>query len=248
MIGNKKVLAVILARKGSKGIPGKNYRELLGKPLFWWSVDAAAQSKYIDTIVISSNCERCEEEYVKWITDEQMTEKHVNSIIWIDRPEEISGDLSKNEDALIHALNSFESREYDIVVNLQVTSPCRLDGLVDKCIEEYDKGGYDSLLTGSKDTPFLWRKKDGKWTYPVDYNDCCDRKMRQEFKEAEFVYHDCGNIFMTDVNVLLDTGCRIGYNPCVFEVEGLNGLQIDTKFDFDLIESMAKVKKLESLI
>jgi N-acylneuraminate cytidylyltransferase len=241
-------LAVILARAGSKGIPGKNYRDLLGKPLFWWSVDAAVQSKYVDTVVISSNCEHCEEEYVRWITDESMTKKHVDSVIWVNRPDELSGDLSKNEDALIHALNCFKSDKYDIVVNLQVTSPCRLEGLVDRCIEAYDEGGYDSLLTGTKDTPFLWKKENGKWIYPVDNHDCCDRKMRQEFKEDEFTYHDNGNLYITESRILLDRECRIGYNPCVFETKGINGLQIDEEFDFDLIETMAKVKKLGSLI
>ena len=115
-------------------------------------------------------------------------------------------------------------------------------------IEKYDEGGYDSLLTATKDTPFLWRKYKDKWTYPVDFNNCCDRKMRQEFEEDEFVYHDCGNLYMTSSFILLDTECRIGYNPCVFEVSGINGLQIDTKFDFDLIENMAKAMELESLI
>jgi CMP-N,N'-diacetyllegionaminic acid synthase len=241
MVGNKKVLCVILARAGSKGIPMKNVKNLLGKPLFMWSVEAAIQSKYIDRVVISSNCWKCRkiiQEYSK------------GTVIpyFLQRPEEISGDLSKNEDALIHALNQSDDNEYGVVINLQVTSPCRLDGLVDRCIEEYDAGGYDSLLTATKDTPFLWRKKDGKWTYPVDYNDCCDRKMRQEFDEDEFLLHDNGNLYITESRILLDRECRIGYNPCVFETKGINGLQIDEEFDFELIETMARAKKLESLI
>jgi len=52
----------------------------------------------------------------------------------------------------------------------------------------------------------------------------------------------------TESRILLDRECRIGYNPCVFETKGINGLQIDEEFDFELIETMAKVKKLESLI
>ena len=245
MIGNKKVLAVVLARKGSKGIPGKNYRDLLGKPLFIWSMLAGMQSKYVDTTILSSNCDECMRLCSELLIRSKEREK---SFGWIARPDELAGDLSKNEDALIHALDYFKSNKFGVVVNLQVTSPCRLESLVDRCIEEYYKGGYDSLLTATKTTPFLWRKKDGKWTYPVDYNDCCNRKMRQEFGEDEFLYHDCGSIFMTDVNVLLNTGCRIGKNPCVFEVEGINSLQIDTEFDFKLIENIAKAYNLKSLI
>ena len=249
MIRDKKVLAVILARAGSKGIPGKNYRDLLGKPLFWWSVEAALKSKYIDEVVVSSNCKECEKIFLVLI--DGLSDEDANRTGFIHRPEEISGDLSKNEDALIHTINyAYQEYEYryDIVVNLQVTSPCRLDGLVDRCIEAYDEGGYDSLLTGTKDTPFLWKKENGKWIYPVDNHDCCDRKMRQEFKEDEFTYHDNGNLYITESRILLDRQCRIGYNPCVFETKGINGLQIDEEFDFELIEAMAKVKKLGSLI
>jgi N-acylneuraminate cytidylyltransferase/CMP-N,N'-diacetyllegionaminic acid synthase len=249
VIRNKKVIAVILARAGSKGIPGKNYRDLLGKPLFWWSVEAALKSKYIDEVVVSSNCEYSEKLFLELL--DSLSDEDGNRTGFIHRPEEISGDLSKNEDALIHTINyAYQEYEYryDIVVNLQVTSPCRLDGLVDRCIEEYDDGGYNSLLTGTKDTPFLWQKKNGKWEYTVDRNDCCDRKMRQEFKEDEFTYHDNGNMYIVDTNVLIDTNCRIGDNPCVFETEGINSLQIDEEFDFELIEQIVKAKGLTTLI
>ena len=257
MINGKKILAVILARAGSKGIPMKNVRDLLGKPLFMWSVEAALKSKYVDKIVISSNCPFCKLAYHTSVAKKQIDVNNMTKqgrVEWINRPEEISGDLSKNEDALIHSLHHMRLYGWspDIVLNLQVTSPCRLGELTDRCIEAYDEGGYDSLLTAKKDTPFLWRKENGKWIYPVDNHDCCDRKMRQEFKDtienSEFVWHDCGSIFMTDTKVLLEKKCRIGKNPCVYEVDGINSLQIDEEFDFLLIENMAKVLKLDSLI
>lgn len=268
MIGKKKVLAVVLARKGSKGIPGKNFRDLLGKPLFLWSVEAGLKSKYVDRVVISSNDKKVYDIFKEFVDPRierwaslyheipNNPDIHIDPIPhFIQRPDEISGDLSKNEEALIHVIDFYKGRgtsDYDIVVNLQVTSPCRTDGFVDRCIEAYDEGGYDSLLTGTKDTPFLWRKENGKWEYIVDRNDCCERKMRQEFKDdnmdSEMVLHDNGNLYITDTKILLDKKCRIGYNPCVFETKGINGLQIDEEFDFELIETMAKVKKLKSLI
>lgn len=251
MIGNKKILAVVTARSGSKGIKGKNYRDLLGKPLFWWSVEAAQNSKYVDHIVISSNCSNCKKAYDEYKSLAEFSEEKFN-VEWIQRPEDISGDLSKNEEALIHALDYLKSDKYDVVVNLQATSPCRTEGLVDRCIEEYHEGGYDSLLTGTKDTPFLWQNKNGKWVYNIDNHDCCDRKMRQEFKDekddSEMILHDNGNLYITESRILLDRKCRIGYNPCVFETKGINGLQIDEEFDFELIENMAKTMKLESLV
>jgi len=250
MINGKKVLAVVLARAGSKGIPMKNVRDLLGKPLFLWSVEAGLQSKYVDKTVISSNCKNVFKEYENFYMNGGVETREIfNSgrISFIDRPDEISGDLSKNEDAVIHTLQTLKEN-YDVVIQLQPTSPARINNLLDRCIEAYEEGNYDSLLTATKDTPFLWRKEDGKWKYPVDKNHCCNRKMRQEFDEDEFVYHDCGNIYIVDKFVLMTTQCRIGDKPCVFEIKGINSLQIDEEFDFELIEQMAKVKGLTTLI
>ena len=61
MINNKRILSVIIARKGSKGIKGKNFRKLCGLPLFLWSVEASLDSKYIDKTIVSSNCPYCKE-------------------------------------------------------------------------------------------------------------------------------------------------------------------------------------------
>jgi len=285
MIGSKKILCVITARAGSKGIPGKNLRLLLGKPLFMWSVEAALESKYIDRVSISSNCSKVEKIFDDFIepTIKKMVgmsishrdeRKLLNKLLFfVKRPDNISGDLSKNEDALIHAVEFYKEKhreEYDVVINLQPTSPCRSSNLLDRCIEEYHSGKYDSLLTGSKMTPFMWRKRDKKWEYGctkwgwqnTDHlehfpdgdhfmsvkEDCCKRKMRQEFEESEFWLHDSGSVYIVDSKILLDTECRIGYNPCVFETKEMNNIQIDTEFDFELIENMAKVRKMESLI
>ena len=246
MIENKRILSVITARAGSKGIPGKKYKRLVGQPLFMWSVLASLQSKYVDKTVISSNCPEIERIYLRMVREHDMfPDIDFSGLGFIKRPEEISGDLSKNEDALIHALEiscMIDEVGYDVVINLQPTSPCRFNNLLDRCIEAYQSGGYDSLLTATKDTPFLWQRIGGEWKYTVDRNDHCDRKMRQEFEEDEFVYHDNGNIYLMESDILLDTKCRIGYNPCIFETVGLENKQIDEETDFEVIETMLKVR------
>jgi CMP-N,N'-diacetyllegionaminic acid synthase len=253
MIQNKKVLAVVTARAGSKGIPMKNVRPILGKPLFMWSVEAGLRSEYVDEVLLSSNCEKCLEIFMEYLLQREENKKVGDDFIipnlsFVNRPEKYSTDTSKNEEALIHAVKVLGESYFDIVINLQPTSPCRLDRLLDCCIEEYVRGEYDSLLTATKDTPFLWQKINGEWKYTVDRNNCCNRKMRQEFYDDEFVYHDSGCIYIMDRHVLLDTGCRIGSKPCIYETNGINSLQIDTEFDFKLIENMAKVYNLESLV
>lgn len=247
MINNKKILAVITARAGSKGIIGKNYKKLLDKPLFIWSVLAALKSKYIDRIAISSNCTNVKKHYLDFAykNGKNILEK----LYWVERPDKYATDTSKNEEALIHSykiIKEYLKFDADIIINLQPTSPCRLNNLIDKCIKKYNEGRHDSLLTTNKDTPFLWKYKNGKWVY--NEGDCCNRKMRQEFNEDEFVYHDNGNIYITDKDILLNTECRIGNNPCAFETKEINSLQIDTEFDFELIEKIIQIKKIKSLI
>ena len=239
MINGKKVLCVVTARKGSKGLPGKNYKNLMGKPLFLWSVESACDSLYIDKIVISSNCDNCLREFDWW--KDSLLGARGRNVEWRQRPDDISSDTSKNEDAVIHAINS-EEEDYDIVINLQPTSPVRRVGLIDDALEMYVVGGYDSLLTATKETPFFWRKNGKKWDYVMNENDCCERKMRQNFSEEEFVYHDNGSIYISDVQMLLESRCRIGSNPCVFEIKDENTLQIDTDFDFKLIEAILSIK------
>lgn len=219
-----------------------------------WSVQAAMASQYVDKIVVSSNCEGCREVFDTFqsIADELEDERSLG-VRWIQRPDELATPTSKNEEALIHAVEAIKEEDgfgADVVVNLQPTSPCRTDHLIDSCLEMYASGFCDSVLTGTRTTPFLWRKgnSDYVWEYKVDRNECCNRKMRQDFMEEEFLFHDNGNVYISKVDILLATKCRIGYNPCVFETDGINCLQIDTEFDFMLIEKLSQSLGLNSLI
>ncbi len=249
MVRDKKVLAVITARKGSKGIPGKNYRDLLGKPLFMWSVLASLLSDRVDLTVVSSDCPEIEK-----IVKEYKNKNKKSKLLFIKRPKNISGDLSKNEEALIHALRYFKSeskKEFKIIVNLQPTSPCRFSGLLDKCLDKYIEGNYKSLFTAKKYTPFFWQKINNKWEYMTGKN-CFVRPMRQEIfeddKDSDFLMHDNGSVYIIDSEVLLKTKCRISKNHIVYETTGVLNLQIDEEYDFDLIRSMCESRGINSLV
>ena len=88
MIDNKKILCVITARAGSKGIPHKNVMGLLGKPLFIWSIESALESKYIDKIVISTDCDKVINEISKY-----KIKKDNKRLCVVVRPKKISGDM-----------------------------------------------------------------------------------------------------------------------------------------------------------
>ena len=98
MFGKKKILALIPARGGSKGIKNKNIIDLCGKPLIQYSIDAALQSKYIDDVVVSTDSQA--------IAD---VSKKCGAEVPFLRPAELASDTAKSIDAVIHAVNTLKT-------------------------------------------------------------------------------------------------------------------------------------------
>jgi N-acylneuraminate cytidylyltransferase len=126
LINGKKVLAVIPARGGSKGIPRKNIIELAGKPLLAWSIIEAAKSAYIDRIVVSSEDQEIIRVAREWGAEAPFV-----------RPVELALDDTPGIDPVLHAIESLPG--YDYVVLLQPTSPLRsvedIDSAIALCLE-----------------------------------------------------------------------------------------------------------------
>jgi len=237
LIENKKpVLAVVTARAGSSFV-GKNYKEILGFPLFMWSVKAALKSSLVDYVIVSSNCPHVKE-LTKKLTGEN------DRVEFVDRPDSISGPDSKNEEALLHAVEAYEDAHSDspgYIVNLQPTSPLRLSGIIDDMLEGMSDCKKFSALTVSEHTPlFLQKTEDGiKWHYDI-YN----RPMRQSISDFQMYLHDDGNIYITALNVLCETMCRLDKDPFVYVNDRYCSLQVDSPADFAIIEGiMSKVRK-----
>ena len=129
-----KSLAFIPARGGSKGIPNKNIKTILGKPLINYSIESAKKSHKIDHVVVSTDCENIAE----------ISKKSGVEVLF--RPESVSNDESKTIDVLKFHFEFLKS--YDLVVILQPTSPLRPKELIDECIDEFIKGDYSNLATG----------------------------------------------------------------------------------------------------
>lgn len=231
------ILAVITARANSQGLPGKNYKNLLGRPLIQWSLLAALRSIHLKHVVVSSNCN-----HVKEATEAFCQEFDTNDILYVERPDELATSTSINEEALLHAVQFYEEYkniQLDVVLNLQPTSPVRINGLVDDCIERFYDSDADSLLTVDKHTPFFWQIT----SYgPEPKYDILNRPMRQDIRDEDWMYHDNGNIYITKMDVLVSKMCRTGDSPFLFETDSYQSLQIDTEEDFQLIEKMAEVR------
>ena len=143
MYKDKKILAIIPTRGGSKGISKKNIINLLGKPLLYYSIKSGKKSKYIDRVIVSTN----DLEIVAFA-------KKLGADVPFLRPEEISGDKAKSIDAFIHAIKELEKLEekYDYILLLQNTSPLRQSWHIDEAIEKLIESNERSLVSVSEVT------------------------------------------------------------------------------------------------
>ncbi|MEK7358375.1 MAG: acylneuraminate cytidylyltransferase family protein, partial [Bdellovibrionota bacterium] len=122
MIDGKRVLGVIPARGGSKGILRKNVRNLGGKPLIAWTIEATRSSRYLDRVIVSTD-------------DREIAEVSVahGAEVPFLRPAELASDTATSPQVLAHALG--ECPGFDLAVLLQPTSPLRETADIDVCIE-----------------------------------------------------------------------------------------------------------------
>ena len=136
-----KVLAIIPARSGSKGIKNKNIKLFKNKPLIYWSIKQALESRYINRVICSTDSP----EILKFA-------KKCGAECPFLRPKNISGDLSTDYEFIEHCLHFLkENEEYvpDIIIQLRPTYPTRKVKIIDNLLSIYiiNRGRYDSLRT-----------------------------------------------------------------------------------------------------
>jgi CMP-N-acetylneuraminic acid synthetase len=138
-------LGVIPARGGSKGVPRKNLRPLLGRPLLAWSIDAARNAKGLDRFVVST-----EDAEIADVARREGAEV-------LPRPAELATDSATTKAVLQHVV---EALNPDELVVLQPTSPVRVGHLVDRAIERFVASGADTLATGFMSFHYEWTTMD----------------------------------------------------------------------------------------
>jgi len=126
------VIAVIIGRAGSKGLPGKNSRLLLGRPMVRYTIDDAKQASLIDRIIVSTDCEE-----IKVIAQKE-------SLAVIDRPPELASDTAMVDAAVRHAIEADGGNE-QIIVILYANVPVRPDDLIDRAVRKLVETGADSV-------------------------------------------------------------------------------------------------------
>ena len=163
-----KILCIIPARSGSKGIPDKNIKFLLDKPLIAWSIEQAKNTKYYKEgsmrIIVSTDSEKYK----------QIALKYGAEVPFI-RPDNISQDTSIDIEFINHAVKTLKMNEdytCDYILQLRPTQPCRSEGLIDDCLDKFIGSKFDSLRTviPVEKTPYKMYKIDGDELVPLFKN------------------------------------------------------------------------------
>ncbi len=231
-----KILAMIPARGGSKGIPGKNIKELAGKPLIGYTCEAALASKKLDRVICSTDSEEIAE-----------VAKSFGVEVPFMRLAEHAQDKSPAIDGIIHALEKLETDEGyvpDALIYLQPTSPLRTAEQIDEAIDLFEKENPDSLVSVQKvphcfNPVSVMKIEDGKLKAFMEGHG--DKILRRQDKPEVYARNGPA-LLISKRDHLLGTKTLYGENhiPYIMEVE--DSFDIDDIFDWGIVEFLMKQK------
>lgn len=230
MYNGKVVLCIIPARKGSKGLPGKNIKKLSGKPLIAYSIEQARDSKYIDRVIVSTDSME--------IAD--ISKKYGAEVPFM-RPKKYAEDKSSIFDVLLHAMDWLEKKEkysFDILALLHVTAPLRNSQDIDNCIELLVKKDADNVfsVTPANRNPYFNMvevSKDGKVRL-VKKGDFVTRQSAPE------VFDMNASIYVWWKDILREKRATILENSHIYIMPKERSVDIDDAIDFKIAEMLLK--------
>lgn len=225
MYKNKRILSIIPARGGSKGIPHKNIMELCGKPLIAYSIEAAKKSKYIDKVLVSTDDQKIKEVSVSFGAEVPFL-----------RPEEISNDSAKSIDVVLHAVNFLKNagESFDYVILLQPTSPLRSSQDIDEAIEKLVGSERESLVSvcEASENPVLMRKiEEDRLKEIFQYE---GENLRRQELPSFYIFN--GAIYIDTVEMLFKEKRFVDEDTIPYVMEKGKSIDIDTYFDARIAE------------
>lgn len=231
MLDGKKILAVTLARGGSKGVPHKNIRELCGRPLISYTIEEAKKSVYIDKYIVSTDC-------VNIANVAKAEEAEVPFL----RPAELSCDSATSASALVHAVEFLEDKgEYfDYVVELMATNPLKKVSDIDGCIKNAVLNKCDCCVAVHR----VWDQHPSRVKKIVDgvlidfYHEIPESR-RQDLEPPAYIRS--GSIYVTKIDFLKKNTARYGSNlTASYILPEERVINVDELDDFRLAELKMK--------
>ena len=234
MKDNWKVLCLVTARGGSKGLPGKNIMPLLGKPLITWSIDSGLRTPSADALVVSTD-------------DEAIAQvaRAAGALVPFMRPAELAGDTATSIDVVLHAIDwlAAAGEQYDVVVLLEPTSPLRESADIEAALElmaSPHAGAVVSVCRAESMHPaFMYRRVSGGRLQP--FLERQPTGLRRQ--EIEPLYFLEGTVYASRIDVLRARRSFYHEDTFGYEVPRWKSLEIDELEDFLMVEALLKHKE-----
>lgn len=225
-----KILAIIPARSGSKGLPHKNIKKLDGKPLIAYTIEAAQKSNLFIDIFVSTDSE----EYAE-------ISKNFGAIVPFLRDENLANDNSKISDVIINVLEKLKKmgKEYDYFMLLQPTSPLRTE---EDILNSYN---FLKMKNGNSVITVCEAEHSPLWMNTLSENLCLDNFLESTNKnrqELEQYYRINGAIYLTNVEYYKKFKNFYKDKSYAYIMDREKSIDIDTKLDFIVAEAILKYK------
>ncbi|MAZ25744.1 MAG: acylneuraminate cytidylyltransferase [Cytophagaceae bacterium] len=226
-----RILGIIPARGGSKGVPGKNIKIIGGKPLLAYTADAAKNSRLLSKTIVSSEDEKIIEVAL-----------HLGLEVPFKRPAHLAEDHSPSIDVVKHALEFYRNNgeDFDAVCLLQVTTPFRKNELIDRAIEKFIGEKTDSLIS-VREIPAEYNPY---WAYQeseVGLQPVMEAKNRATRRQdLPRCYHRDGALYLVRSTVVLEQNSLYGSTTGFIDTSNTPYVNIDTMKDWEEAEKILK--------
>jgi len=232
MISDKNVIAIVPARGGSKGLPGKNTKLLCGKPLIVWTIDVALKSKLVDELVVSTDSREI-----------AAIAREAGAPVPFLRPAQLATDTVPTIDVVEHALGFFSVNKgvpFDYVVLLEPTSPLREDDDIDNMLRKLHASAesFDSIISVGQvsEHPSIMKKLLGEKIEPF----CPGLQMtarRQDNQPAFFPY---GVAYIAKTKSLMAERTFYTKRCTHYRIKRYQNYEIDDIYDFLAVENIMR--------
>jgi CMP-N,N'-diacetyllegionaminic acid synthase len=224
-----KIFALIPARGGSKGLPGKNIKLLAGKPMIAYTIETAKKCRYLDRVIVSTD-----DEEIALISKKYGAEIAA-------RPKNLATDKSKFIDAIFYHLKEFKKENLfpEVIILLQPTSPLRTLNDLNEAIELFLKNEGESVASVSEpEHPLQWSfQKKGKYLKPIFGWKYFKGINRQD---VEKIYFPNGAIFISTPKALYINKSFYSKKTLPYVMPAERSVDIDNMVDFLIAESAIK--------
>ena len=222
-----RVVCFICARKGSKGLRNKNIDNICGKPLIVWSIEQAKNSKLVDEIVVSTDCDNI-----------ASVSRDNGAKVYFMRPDHLSDDESGKWQVWQHAITEYRKitgNDMDIFLDLDCTSPLRNVSEIDNAINLYISTNVDAVFS-------ICEAKKNPYFNMVEYKNNIlqlSKKLDSRIvrrQDAPKVYEHAASIYVISPNFLLKGTGLLDGNAIGYEMPNERCIDIDSNFDYRLVE------------